>query len=412
MKKERGITLVALVITIIILLILAGVALSALTGNDSIIKNAETVVEGYNTQQEADDAVLNSIAGYLEQHMQGGGNNPPPAGELTPLTGTAEVNASGLATKKTLIKPDANSNIQIVIPEGFAPAILAGSTSTTSLPGQDGSVASIMPADQWKNITISQINQGIVIVDHAITYDNGQETGTVPDFNEFVWVPIPESSKFRRTEWTTPDKNPDNGALLEGTEVKHLLSEEAIENRWYDDKTTTEYTNMVSSVNQYKGFYIGRYEACLNGTIAHSRRGLYPTVEISQTNSITACSNNTSIPNMHLIYGIEWDSTLNWLIGNATIASSTEGAFGTEGTTKTMGLADIQTNSDTWGNYVSSNGNATSSPWRACVNQYTGASEYWKANNIYDLAGNIWEWTQEKIYAGTTERLRSSWWLL
>ncbi len=27
--------------------------------------------------------------------------------------------------------------------------------------------------------------------------------------------------------------------------------------------------------------------------------------------------------------------------------------------------------------------------------QATGYSEYWKANNIYDLAGNCWEWTQE-----------------
>ena len=48
MNKQKGITLIALVITIIVLLILAGVAISTLTGNDSIINNAGTAVEKYN----------------------------------------------------------------------------------------------------------------------------------------------------------------------------------------------------------------------------------------------------------------------------------------------------------------------------------------------------------------------------
>ena len=100
MRKDKGITLIALVITIIILLILAGVAMSTLTGNDNIIKNAGTTVENYNTQQETDEAVLNTIAGYLESHMpkgeNGGGNDGTgedivePAVDKTPPTITAK----------------------------------------------------------------------------------------------------------------------------------------------------------------------------------------------------------------------------------------------------------------------------------------------------------------------------------
>ena len=154
---------------------------------------------------------------------------------------------------------------------------------------------------------------------------------------------------------------------------------------------------MVTSVNRHKGFYIGRYEASINGTVAQSKRGQIAKVEILQTDSISACTNNTEIPNMHLMYGIEWDTTLNWLNDNAIIAASTEG------TTKTLKLVDIQTDSRTWGNYSNSIGNAATGKGSI---QKTGTSEYWKANNIYDLAGNVFEWTQEKNSTGTSRANR------
>ena len=64
-----------------------------------------------------------------------------------------------------------------------------------------------------------------------------------------------------------------------------------------------------------------------------------------------------------------------------------------------MELADLQTNSCSWGNYINSTGNAATNQG---PKQNTGTSEYWKANNIYDLAGNVWEWTQEK-WSTTTD---------
>ena len=97
------------------------------------------------------------------------------------------------------------------------------------------------------------------------------------------------------------------------------------------------------------------------------------------------------------MYGIEWNSILNWLNGNATISSSTSGQ------TKTMELADLQTNSCSWGNYANSTGNAATNSFSK---QTTGKSEYWKANNIYDLAGNVVEWTQEKYSTGTMRAVR------
>ena len=380
MKKQNGITLASLVITIIVLLILAGISIATITGYDSIPDNAKTAVDSSRQDTTEEQNMVNTLDELLKEHL----------GILTPLTGAAEVDASGLAKKNTLIKPYENSNFQIVIPKGWAPAILAGSNSTTSLPGEDGSVASIMPADQWENITTEQINKGIVIVDHAITYDNGQTAGTVPDFNEFVWVPMPESEDFARVEWTTPCGYDAEGNAIQGSGTKHYLADEATVNRYWDDQSTTEYTKMVSSVNKYKGFYIGRYEASANGTKAQSKRGQVPKYEVTQTEAITMCNN------MHIMYGIEWDSTLNWLNGNATIAALIQGESETEEITRTMELEDIQTYSGYWGGFMDSQGNAIAGMEKI----ETGTSEYCKANNIYDLSGHMAEWSQENYSTG------------
>ena len=130
MKRENGITLIALVITIIVLLILAGVALATLTGQGNIIGNAENAVGQYKNSINSEQELINGIDKLLANYVSGGdGNNdnPPPVVEIP------EVDSNGLAKENTTIKPDEDSNIQIVIPAGFAPAILATGT-TQSLP--------------------------------------------------------------------------------------------------------------------------------------------------------------------------------------------------------------------------------------------------------------------------------------
>ena len=379
-KHNSGITLIALVITIIVLLILAGVALATLTGNTSIIDNANKAVERYNKSADEDQKVLNQVKDLFAKYMGGeqvGETGDDDDDDDTPPAATPKVNDAGYATENFTVVADATNNIQIVIPEGFAPAILNGSNSTTSNPGQDGSIKSVMPAAQWSNITAAQINAGVVIKNAA-----GEE---------FVWVPIPNSSNFARTAWTTPCGRDSSGNWVDGTGVTHTLANTstATANAFWEDTSSTEYQNMLTSVGKYKGFYIARYEAS-QGTnnITQSKRGVSPWVMVAQTAAITASSNN-SISNTHLMYGIEWDSVLKWLQR-----------------TETKTLSEIQTNSNTWGNYIDSVSPANGSPWVTETKQNTGASEYWKANNIYDLAGNVWEWTQEKYSTGTSRAYR------
>ncbi len=357
------------------LLILAGVALTTLTGQGNIIGNAENAVGKYNNSVESEQQLLNEIEKYFQNYLEGGNGAIPPEPIDIP-----EVDENGLAIENTTITTD-EENVQIVIPKGFAPAILNGSNSTYSLPGQDGSVKEIMPADQWHSITAEQINQGIVIVDNAITYDNGQITGAVPDFNEYVWVSIPNlENDFKRISWNGPYY--DASYHSAGT---HPLSITSETNKYWDDSDQQEYKNMITSIQYYKGFYIGRYEASKRNenSIAQTKRNILPWTSLNYQTAKGACESEEINITKHLMYGIEWDSVLNWLIGKAEILSSDAAE------TKTMEIADIEINSNNWGNY-----NAETSV------QKTGTSEYWKANNIYDVAGNAWEWNQEKYSTG------------
>ena len=73
-----------------------------------------------------------------------------------------------------------------------------------------------------------------------------------------------------------------------------------------------------------------------------------------------------------MIWGCQWDATCDF------IATKGDGK-------------DI-TNSSTWGNYSDNTETGKG------TKQRTGYSETWKANNIYDIAGNCYEWTQEAYY--------------
>ena len=231
MTKERGITLVALVITIILLLILAGVALSTLTGNDNIIKNAGTVVGEYNSQQESDEAVLNTIAGYLEQYMQGGG-------ELPLIT-----TASGIHSETTEYQ-DAKGN-KIVVPGGFEVVI---SLATT-------------------------VDKGIVIRDSI--------------GNEFVWVPIGTITKSDDTEVTielgrygedhvgyyfTSTSIPTQYAKDNRWQSEIIINDEFFEVTSYRESLFSEYMpnsnatardlqTFITNAFDNGGYYIARYEA-------------------------------------------------------------------------------------------------------------------------------------------------------
>ncbi len=148
-----------------------------------------------------------------------------------------------------------------------------------------------------------------------------------------------------------------------------------------------EYKAMIESVSKYGGFYIGRYE--LSGTVTEPTEK--PGKTLTKTdwyNLYNACRSSklqaSDKVKTQMIWGCQWDVTMNWLISSGAKTSD-----------------EVNKDSSTWGNY--NNYNAANNYTEGTAGyeknagslQNTGSSENWKANNIYDLAGNVWEWTQE-----------------
>ena len=188
-----------------------------------------------------------------------------------------------------------------------------------------------------------------------------------PDDSEYVWVPTKD----------TPLRMREFGSYFGGGSLAD----------YYDDTSLPAYQQMARSVSHYGGFYMGRYEASFGSgnsladyvpaskPVTQSQSGRI-WVQFSPQDATVACENlyrdNATVQGF-FPWGCNWDTTLQWLIDSGC---------------KTY--EEVASNSTSWGNYsddsFSPNANG----------RYTGAYEQAKANNIYDLAGNNWEWTQER----------------
>ena len=185
-----------------------------------------------------------------------------------------------------------------------------------------------------------------------------------------------------------------------------MMASEYTDNADTPEATVTLYKN---SINKYGGFYIARYEAGSanprtsssgTGDAVLSQANKYPYNYINQTESITkAATMNNGKANVTagLVNGAAWDRTLNWILE----------------TNNNMSLADINKDSTSWGNYYNSKFNftgkystdngknftdataSTEKPENSTYLLGTGVTDYTNKNNIYDFAGNCWEWTTE-----------------
>ena len=336
--KEKGITLIALVITIIILIILATVTITLVFGEGGLIQRAQ---EGKTLTEQAGKDEQDELKG-AEEFINGvlaGTTNPP---EETTSIEEAKPNPSEDGPKfedTTTIIDDLDNPVKI--PGGF------------HLDKDSG----------------TKVEEGIVIEDDA--------------GNQFVWIPVGEynvsttinssgklTNELTRREWA--DKNvvaeptPVNGdAAIAGRNVEEYNEYyygEGNENSVAKDQIEGFKTSSITN----KGFYIGRYE---QGEGNVCKAGVNPYAEITRDNAKTqaeAMYNRNSYVISELISSYAWDTALNFICQTneegyklATTTDSTYGNIGTKDKTQT-------------GEYRADN-----------------------YSNIHDFLGNCSEWTTE-----------------
>ena len=296
LRNEQGITLIALVITIIVLLILAGVSIAMLIGDNGILtqaNNAKIETEKAKVKEQRDLTKVEASS-YLEKH------------EYTDVNGE-----------------------KVIIPAGFAVSQVDG-----------------------ENI----VEDGLVIID-----SNG---------NEFVWVPFTgKEEDFKRySGFSNGNIQGDVGNCSEPFLNGYETEEE-------------EYNKMKQSVLENDGFYVARYEAGKEDGRVVSKEGATVWTNITWGVSSTNIGTEGAVYQSQqmykdaygitstLIYGTQWDAIMSWIDPSyKTGTCDTNKSFVANSTNK--------------GNY--SGGIKVS-----------GSNNEYKVKNIYDLAGNVYEWTME-----------------
>ena len=179
------------------------------------------------------------------------------------------------------------------------------------------------------------------------------------DGSQFVWIPVGGLDS--------------NGTLL----VDSFNEKFGRRNYCNDEFSVYKYyervpNEILKSVKKYGGFYFSRFNISINGRTqktqsvrwgrASSHVDFYSAKSLAKELAKEDCETISS----HLPYGAEYDSVLEWFIKS-----------------KARTRGEIVKDSTNWGNYD-----------RAFKDE-TGSHEEYCTNNIYDLAGNLREWTQE-----------------
>lgn len=185
-------------------------------------------------------------------------------------------------------------------------------------------------------------------------------------YDQLVWCPI----KFLDADGTL-----DGESFSEKFGRRNYQGVEFSDDECHE-KLEGELFEQSESVKKYGGFYFTRYNISRNSKgKAQSVKGAMPAVNVdfSTARSIAICAaieENKAIKS-HLLFGAEYDSILAWIIKSQS---------------KTH--IEVRQDSTEWGNH-----------WNTkCSRKHiveTGTCREWCVNNIYDLAGNVDEWTQE-----------------
>ena len=347
LTQKRGISLIVLIVTIIVIIILAAAVILTITKNNPVssAKEATFKEDMANIQDELSMYIskkyTDNPTSFEKSSINLSGNSM-----VTELPSTKKYKDKVSVVEGNLIlnKNKVNSEEKKWFNE------VIGNTSNVK--------------EEWQD-TIASVIYGVPIP-IGFTYKEGtKDTGLViqdEKGNEFVWVPATESTYIKDTSF--------HGYTPTG-----------------DDTLPNGITDETADVVKYGGFYIGRYEAGVpdgdtspsNKTgIPVSKKSAIVWANINYTNSKASAESMISNEYVQtgLLTGKAWDTTCNWIKDSLNSINSSASL----------------TNSRYYGNHIDSLAPANEN---SGTKSTSGFNENWKVKNIYDLAGNVWEWTSE-----------------
>ena len=373
---NKGITLIALVITIIVLLILAGVSIAMLTGENGVLTKATESKEQTGIAQEKEEITLAYSAtktGKVDKVAENVTADELNA-ELDKLNSTGTASGSGTLTVTF------DNGHKYTIDQGTG-AITGPETGEVPDEGEEVKVEGVTIPKGFYYVGGTK-DEGIVISDNPADENKGtsHEVAQTLVGNQFVWVPVEEDNDFIRYDGYKNDGN------LQGT-VDRNYEEPSSRG---DELEQEEYNKMKQSVLNNNGFYVARYEAGTENGERHdgdgiedevvSKQGVHVYNYIKWGNSMTDPTGGAVEKSKEmysgkeeygvtstLIYGVQWDAIMAWI----------DPAYKTGNCNKDSFVVNAH-----------ERGNDK-------LTTLTGSKAEYAVKNIYDLAGNVSEWTME-----------------
>lgn len=362
--EEKGITLVALVVTIIVLLILAGVSINLVIGENGLIGRSKEATKKYQDYGLNEQIKMSETADWMDNIIKNNGKSTPSF-------------PSGWDPDK-VSKYESSDGKDVPVPDGF---VVDESQGTTV---EGGIVIKDSEGNEWVWVPVA---------DPSTMFDTVNNSGQLYNFSGNTYTKTAYSSSgFREPAYLTNSTDGDASSYNIVGITKNSLQ--------------TEFDQMRASVEKYNGFYIGRYEtgniSLSSGTKAVVQKG---NIDISNQNWYTMYrlgkemySGSTTVQSS-MIWGCQWDQVMIWMKDVPNITNPSK-YYITDGTDMGNYTYNTFTYKDKYGverTKLLNNGQLIP----------TGNTEISKVKNVYDMAGNVDEWTLEAI--STISRVLRRW---
>ena len=406
-KNVKGITLIALVVTVIVLLILAGIALNLTIGENGLFTRAQNAANTWQLAEANEQSAMNDLSSWMDQYLNGNGGEEDNQGPIkvsfkiegekvtTPPVPSGFSHVDGTEINSGYVIQDGDGNQFVWVPVDKNQKIKINVTSeakidSISLKDPYGDDITLADTD---NLGTTYNNENVepnINGTYILTVTSGEETKT-KELNvtslyalrmwelDMLTEEIAQAKGYENLDQLMQDMGMPAGSKVEDT--KNMICQA------YKQGMVSNTDENKESVNDNGGFYIARYEASYQDGKVASKVSTRTDYEgdnqledgmlwnlISQTEALAKANEmytsgdfTSSLPS-----GAAWDRTLSWLEE-----------------TKQVSILKLVGDSKTWGNYSDD----TFTTGSELIN--TGNFSQTEKNHIFDLAGNLWEWTTE-----------------